>query len=248
MTQDGTFKKDKAVADTQLLGERKVRQERNRAYILIVFLLVIIALNTISYLFLFPLKTVEAVVVTVDTNTGRVVKTQSATPEKLAAEDWIKQHEAHEYVKARNTADNFDKQRLVDYVTLHSTEQVDQEFRQEITVRNLSSPYLLIGLNGRQSVVVNSISLLEKDIVQVYYETHLNRNNSADTEIKYWVAVFKFTFTGKPKLGLNQRWDNPLGYIVTSYRRDEQLSKPKAVPNIFNVLSGNRSETKEDSP
>lgn len=221
----GTLKGDKAVAEVAIGENRKLYQERNRAYLLIVGLFVLIVILSLALVTAFPLKQIEAVVVTVDTASGHVVKTQTASVDVLAANEAIILNEAHDYVVTRNTADNFDRQRLEDYIATHSTPDVDQQYRGDITIANNDSPYIKIGPRGRQTVKINSIALSDKNMAQVFFETYVWKDG-VKAETKYWQANIRFTFTGTPKLGLDKRWINPLGYIVTNYSQNEQLAKP----------------------
>jgi type IV secretory pathway component VirB8 len=232
----GTLAGDNELAAAMHGEYVRIYQQRNRAYFLVSFLLLILFMLTIALSTAFPLKEIEAVVVTVDATTGHVVKTQTANVDVLAANEAIQRSEAYEYILMRNTADYFDRQRLEDYVAIHSTEPVNLQFRGEISANNAESPYRKTGPRGRQTVKINSISIPEKNRAQVFFETNLWKDGTK-TETRYWQADFQFTFTGEPKLGLDKRWINPLGFIVTGYNKNEQLAKPVAPPKAV-ALNG----------
>lgn len=220
----GTIVGDQDIEKKQVAGTNKLRQERNRAYLFIGFLLLIITVQAVAILGLTPLKTVVPAIVTVDTHTGRVVKVQITTPDQITANEAVIQNDLYEYILNRNTADWKDRQRLSDLVHLHSTETVASQYKEEISQYNPNSPYLLMGPNGNQRVEVVGIVLLNKDTAQISYTTTLTKPGQ-ETLVRHWIATVQFKFTGKP-LTFTDRWENPLGFLITSYRKDQQLSKP----------------------
>ncbi|TJW48148.1 MAG: type IV secretion system protein, partial [Mesorhizobium sp.] len=69
-----------------------------------------------------------------------------------------------------------------------------------------------------------SVSLLNRNTASVRFATTTRRENSSTAD--NWVAVIKFRYTSTP-LKNEWRFDNPLGFQVTDYRRDQE-SAPTA--------------------
>jgi type IV secretion system protein VirB8 len=132
-------------------------------------------------------------------------------------------NELHQYAIHRNTVDPMDRQRLADRVHLHSSQEVGREYDFEMSADNPGNPYYLVGPNGKRTVEVTGISLLNRETGQVSFKT-VTRKSGSEPKTEFWTAIVRFTFTGKP-LALNDRWENPLGFAVTAYRRDQELSR-----------------------
>lgn len=217
-----TFKADADVRRQQTSEYLSVKTARNRAYALTGFLALVAACEALALYRLTPLKTVEPVIVTVDSATGHVSKIETADPRQLNANEAVRQTELHDYVLNRNTLDTHNRQLLSDLVRLHSATNVAEAFDQEMSANNPNNPYYKIGEGARRIVDVTRISLLDDKTAQVKYMTHTQRlGRTNDTE--YWVATISFMFTAKP-LNLRDRWENPLGFVVTAYRNDRELS------------------------
>lgn len=203
-------------------GLEGVKIERNRAYVLIVALVAALVATGLGFAGLAPLKTVVPAIVTVDSSTGHVVKVEVVTPETMTGNEAVIHNELHEYAIHRNSVDPADRQRLADLVHLHSSQEVGKEYDYEMSPENPGNPYYLVGPNGKRTVEVTGISLLNRETGQVSFKT-TTRKAGSEPKTEFWTAIVRFTFTGKP-LALNDRWENPLGFAVTAYRRDQELS------------------------
>jgi len=233
---NGTYIGDTITRNHEIGKLKSTTRERNRAFLAILVLFVLGVVLAISLAVVVSTRELQTYVVTVDTSSGHVVKTQVATPETVSSTEAIIMSEAHDYVVHRNMADHNDRQRLEDYVATHSTSQVAKEYRAFISSQNPDSPYARMGSRGRQTVKINSIAIPEKGRVQVFFETYIVKDGQR-TETKYWQANFAYVFNGKPKLGMDRRWINPLGFLTTNYNQVEQLAKPIAPPTKATALA-----------
>ncbi|TIS12417.1 MAG: type IV secretion system protein, partial [Mesorhizobium sp.] len=89
---------------------------------------------------------------------------------------------------------------------------------------NAQSLDKLYGRNVTISVDVKSVSLLNNTTASLRFSTTTRRENSSTTD--NWVAVVKFRYTTTP-IKNEWRFDNPLGFQVVEYRRDQE-SAPTA--------------------
>lgn len=216
-----TVKGDSEILKKQIGGSNEAKTSRNRAYLLIGLLLVVIAAQAIAIAVMMPLKTVEPVYTTLDTATGHVVKVQVLTPEALLNDEAALQSELYDYIKNCNTIDPPNRQYLSDLCRLHSTVQVARQYDAEMSADNPQNPYYMVGQDGRQTVNVTSVSLLNKDTAQVTFETTTEKAGVVKKK-EFWKATLRFKVTGEP-LALNNRWENPHGFAVTAYRKDQEL-------------------------
>ena len=88
-----------------------------------------------------------------------------------------------------------------------------------ILVSNPNSKDKLFGRETKIEVTVKSVSFLNKNTATVRLQTITKRQNTAKTED--WVSVIRFRYTTSP-LKNEYRFDNPLGFQVTDYRRDQE--------------------------
>ncbi len=223
-----TYIDDANIQHRQEQGLMSVKLARNRAYALVVLLLLVIISQAIALTALMPLKTVVPALVTVDTASGHVVKVAVINPEELTAQKSVMLNELHDYVVMRHTLDPDDRQRLSDLVRIHSTQAVASEYDAELAPENPNNPYFSLASGARRFVEVTSVNLLNQNTGQVQFRTRTGRPG-AETKIEYYTAIVRFEFTGAPR-AIGDRWENPLGFAVTAYRADQQLSHGGTTP------------------
>lgn len=217
-----TYLDNPAIRRQQEQGLTEVKLARNRAYALIVLLLGVIAAQVAALILLMPLKTVVPALATIDTSSGHVVKVALVSPEELAAQKSVILNELHDYILQRNTLDADDRQRLSDLVRIHSTDAVAREYDIELSPENPSNPYYTLPAGARRFVEISAVNLLNQNTGQVQFKTRTGKpGNNPKTD--YFTAIVKFEFTGTPR-AVGDRWENPLGFAVTAYRVDQQLS------------------------
>lgn len=217
-----TYIDDANIQHQQDKGLLAVKLARNRAYALIVLLLLVIISQAIALTALMPLKTVVPALATVDTATGHVVKVAVVSPEELSAQKSVILNELHDYVVKRHTLDPADRQNLSDWVRIHSTPSVANEYDAEMAPENPANPYLLLPGGARRFVDVTAVNLLNQNTGQVQFRTRTGQPGT-NIEPEFYTAIIRFEFTGTPR-AIGDRWENPLGFAVTAYRADQQLS------------------------
>lgn len=214
------------MADTQSqtahISERsKLKQERDRAYLLISLLLFGIVALSIAVATLASIHTVVPVISVIDAN-GHVVKQEIVQREIIQGQESLVQSQIHDFITYCNTFDPAWRQRYSDLCRLHSSQQVADIYDQEISPENTNNPYFLIGSNGKRTPKITSISAIDKQAYRVSFQSVTEKPGSAPT-IDYYTALVRFSFTNKP-LALADRWENALGFVATSYRKDQELS------------------------
>lgn len=217
-----TIKGDSALAKKEVAGYNKLKQQRDRSYLLN-------ALQGISQLgmagavvFLAATKTVIPVIVTLSSD-GHVVQQQIVTPEALTQNEAVVQGALHRFVTACNTFDPDWRQRYADICRLHATTDVARVYEAEIAPDNPQNPYLELGDSGRRSARVTAISKLGNDSYQVFFESTLERNGAV-VKTDYYNAHVRYAITRKPR-DLDGRWENSIGFLATSYRKDQELAR-----------------------
>ena len=132
----------------------------------------------------------------------------------------------YRYAIARLTYDpTVDLNRNYDIVRVMTAPQANNDFESEISNSNPHSPANVFKTSTIRSVHVLSVSPLSKDTAQVRLSTTLKRNGNQSEPEKFWVAVIRYRFTNVP-LEIQERFENPLGFQVISFRLDQESAKP----------------------
>jgi len=216
-----TFKSDPAIQQVLIGGQNKTKQERNRAYLLIGFLLVIIAALVPAVTVLSKIHTVIPAVAILDAN-GHVVKQYVVNAETITGMDSFVESQVHDFITACNTFDPAWRQRNSDLCRLNATEEVAKQYDLETAAENPNNPYYLIGPGGRRYPKITAINSLGKHAYQVDFQS-ITDKPGGDKKIEYFTALVRNTFTFQP-MALGDRWENPFGFAATSYSKNQRLS------------------------
>lgn len=217
-----TLRGDTAVQADQLGSLRKMRQERNRAYVLAALLLICMAGLAASVAVLANVRAVIPVVSVIDAN-GHVVKQQVISRESITGQESFVQSQIYDFITYCNTFDPNWRQRYADLCRLHSTPEVARQYDAETSPDNPNNPYYQLGQAGRRYPKITGITALSKDAYQVAFQI-VTEKPGGPTQTDYFTGLVRFTFTLKP-LALGDRWENPLGFAATAYRKDQELSR-----------------------
>lgn len=216
----------KAGAAWEIELYRKERRSRNIAWTVAAIAGVSTMLSLSALNLLVPLKQFEAVVVIADKTTGFVEVARSLDESKLSENDAIKTANIVRYIRARETYDPRALKDNYDLAQLYSTGQAASDLRQDFEPSNPRSKDKVLGRNARIAVTVKSVSFLNSSTATVRFSTETRRENTLQRE--HWVSVVRFRYTTAP-LKNEYRFDNPLGFQVVEYRRDQE-TLPEVLP------------------
>lgn len=216
-----TTKEDALTYLGQTSERRKLLLERNRAYLFCSLLMLCVICMGFAVATLASIHTVVPVISVIDAN-GHVVKQEIVQRGTILGQESLVQSQIHDFITYCNTFDPAWRQRYSDLCRLHSSQQVADIYDQEISPENPNNPYFLIGSSGKRTPKITSISAIDKQAYRVSFQSVTEKPGSATT-IDYYTALVRFSFTNKP-LALADRWENALGFVATSYRKDQELS------------------------
>lgn len=168
-----------------------------------------------------PLKTVEPVVITVDRTTGevgrpvRVREVAEYTPEEAVAKSFL-----HRFVLRREGFLRTQAEADFLYVSLFLTHELKERWAAHYRPENPESP-----LNyppGTEVLVdISSISFLQKDVALVRFSRRLVAP-PAPERVEWWTATIVHSFH-PAQMQEADLWRNPLGMLVSAYRRDPEV-------------------------
>ena len=196
-----------------------LRASRRVAWIVAAAAGVVAALEALALAGLAPLKTVVPYTIEVDRQTGYVQMVKGLQPGPLSETSAVTQSFLVQYVIARETFDAADLRENYRKVTLWSAGEARNSYENDMRKTNPSSPLNLYTPTTIVSTTIDSVSLLTSTTALVRFETQRRDSGGALTPQGSFVAVMAFRYTGAP-MRMEDRFINPLGFQVISYRRD----------------------------
>jgi type IV secretion system protein VirB8 len=180
---------------------------------------IVAALEALALAGLAPLKTVVPYTIEVDRQTGYVQMVKGLKPGPLSETAAVTQSFLVQYVIARETFDAADLRDNYRKVTLWSAGEARNAYEADMRKTNPSSPLNLYSPTTIVSVTIDSVSLLSPTTALVRFETARRDSGGGLAPQGAFVAVMAFRYTGAP-MRMEDRFINPLGFQVISYRRD----------------------------
>lgn len=175
----------------------------------------------IALALLVPLKTVEPYVVTVDRQSGSVQIATTLTRARLTENEAIIQAQLAGYVRARETFDATDLALQYARVQRLSAPPVAQTYVAAMAAANPASPLRTLGRGDTVAIEIKSVSLIAPGAALVRFDSRRTALAGTAPITQSHIAAISFGFADKP-LRMEDRFDNPLGFQVTRYRRDTE--------------------------
>ena len=184
----------------------------------------IAALSLIAVVLMLPLKSFEPYLVEVDKNTGYIeVKSGLTRPANLTEQEAVTQASVVRYIRNREGYDPYAIEEKFGIAALLSTGDAARELQALYSAANPQNPAKVYGKLKRVLVEVKSVSFPNSSTAIVRFST----TEKSETEAidRHWISVVRFRYTDTP-IKNEWRFENPLGFQVTSYRRDQETVTP----------------------
>lgn len=182
---------------------------------------VIALLLALALALLVPLKTVQPYVLTVDRQTGAVEAATTLKSGTLSQNEAVIQAQLAGYVIARETFDATDLAEQYRRVQVMSSPPVRSAYVAEMAASNPSSPLNTLNRGDTVAIQIRSVSLIAEGAAMVRFTATRTAAGAGVGQPTNYVAAISFGFSGRP-LRQADRFDNPLGFQVTRYRRDAE--------------------------
>jgi type IV secretion system protein VirB8 len=210
-----------------------LRASRRLAFIVAGAACLVAVLEAIALVALMPLKTVVPYTITVDRQTGAIQAAEGIRPGALSQDEAVVQAFLAQYVLARETFDATDLQANYQKVAAWSEGAARDAYVRDMQRSNPQSPLNHNDASTLVKVTVKSISMLSRGSALVRFDTERSMNGNTPSDRRAYTAVIAYHFTGAP-MAADDRFLNPLGFLVTSYRRDadapDQTSAARVAP------------------
>ena len=181
-------------------------------------------LSLLAVVLMLPLKSFEPYVVTVDQTTGYIeVKSGLTRPANLTEQQAITQANVVRYIRAREGYDPYAITENFGIAALLSTDGAARELQTLYSAANAQNPTKAYGRLKRVLVEIKSVTFPNTSTAIVRFST----DERSDTEsiVRHWISVVRFRYTDTPVRN-EWRFENPLGFQVYSYRRDQETVTP----------------------
>lgn len=172
-----------------------------------------------------PLKTVDPFVIQVDQRSGITQVVDPTTVQELTGSEAINNYFIVQYLRAREAYHISDLAYNYNLVRIMSESgTVYPQFVAEENPNNPQSNAARLGSTGTRTVKIESITYLRPQLAQVRLLIEEKSDNLGYTQ-QHMIATIGFQYI-KMNLTTEERYIDPLGFRVTSYRLDEEtLSK-----------------------
>lgn len=198
---------------------------RNRWMLIGIVALVLALLQAIALVGLTPLKSIEPFVIREEVNSGSVtvlrpVKDSTSFSENEA----LRKYFLNRYVVTRETFDPADVETNYNNVLLMTDQAAGRDFAQFAGVGNTASPINVYGPRRiKRFIRVRSISFIDQRTATVRFAAFEKQADSPE-KISYWIATAAYRFVNSPA-SEDERLVNPLGFLITSYRVDQETTR-----------------------
>jgi len=201
-----------------------LRASRRRAYFVAGAAVLVALLEAGALIALAPLKTTVPYTITVDRQTGYVETAQTLRPGALAQDEAVMKAFLAQYVLARESFDATDLQAEYNKVAAWTIGSAREQYLAFMQRSNPQSPVNLYASGTVLKVTIKSISLLGKGSALVRFDAQRLEDAHSAVERGPYTAAIAFRFTGQAMRN-EDRFQNPLGFQVTQYRRDAEFAE-----------------------
>lgn len=203
---------------------KKAKRSRTFAWFVTMVFGVITLLSLTALVMLVPLKSFEPYIVEVDRNTGYIeVKTGLTRPAKLTDQQAVTQANVVRYIRSREGYDPFAIQENFGIAALLSTGDAARELQELYSAANSQNPARVFGKNKRVTVDVKSVTFSNASTALVRFST--TEKSDTDAVTRHFISVVRYRYTETPATN-DWRFENPLGFQVYNYRRDQETVAP----------------------
>ncbi|RNJ42476.1 type VI secretion protein [Mesorhizobium erdmanii] len=181
-------------------------------------------LSLLALVLMMPLKSFEPYLVEVDRNTGYTeVKSGLTRPANLTEQEAVTQANVVRYIRNREGYDPYAIDEHFGIAALLSTGDAARDLQALYSAANPQNPARIYGKLKSVSVAIKSVSFPNASTAIVRFAS--TEKSETETVDRHWISVVRFRYTDTP-IKNEWRFDNPLGFQVYDYRRDQETVTP----------------------
>jgi type IV secretion system protein VirB8 len=207
-----------------------LERSNRRAWLVAIIAAIVALLEAVALVFLVPLKTVEPYTLLVDRQTGNVEALAPLDAQVVSADAALTRSFLVQYVIAR---ESFSLPTLQDdyrKVSLWSDGRIREAYQRMMNAANPASPLSALPKGSVIRTQVKSVSTLGEGRALVRFLTTQVDQGAAPQPAQHWAAIVNYSFSNA-EMSQADRYVNPLGFQVTSYRRDAETLPEEGIVN-----------------
>lgn len=207
-----------------------LERSNRRAWIVAIIAAVIALLEAVALVFLLPLKTTVPFTLLVDRQTGNVEALAPMDAQIVAPDSALTRSFLVQYVTARESfalptlQDDYRK------VSLWSDGKVRDAYQRAMNAATPNSPLAVLPRDASIRTEVKSVSNLGEGRALVRFQTIRIDPGASPQPPSHWAAIINYSFSAA-EMSEQDRYTNPLGFQVTSYRRDAETIPEEGIVN-----------------
>jgi type IV secretion system protein VirB8 len=159
--------------------------------------------------------------VVVDKTTGFVEVKRALAPSDLHEDEAVTTANIVRYIRMRETYDPKSLKDNFDLAQLLATGEAARDLTELYSPANPKNPIKVFGRQTVVSVVVKSVTFPNDRTALVRFSTE--EKSPTNLVSRHWVSLVRFRYSGTPMRN-EYRFDNPLGFQTTEYRRDQETA------------------------
>jgi type IV secretion system protein VirB8 len=200
---------------------RLVKRSRTIAWIVAAFSAALAGMAMTCLVLLLPLKSFEPYVIEVDKTTGFLEIKQPLADGDLTQNEAITRMNVVRFLKARETYDPTSVRENFDLAQLLSTGDAARDLLGLYGPSNPENPVTRFGRDTRVVLKIKSIQTPNPTTAIVRFSTqHIGQDTGPE---EHWVSLLHFHYSKAP-MPNEWRFENPLGFQVLDYRRDQETT------------------------
>ncbi|QKX01796.1 type IV secretion system protein [Wolbachia endosymbiont of Cruorifilaria tuberocauda] len=192
--------------------------------VLLLFTLILSVAISVSILAIFKISTastIEPFVIEIEKKSGIVQWVDPVTVKRYSADEVLNNYFIAEYVKSREIFDPYNyNYNYYTKVRLFSSSSVFNEFKNYTKLQNMDDLFSLYSDFVKNEFKIRSIQKLYDNTFQVRFTVEFTRKDGSSIR-KNRIAIMSYRYASL-EMNNQQRYVNPLGFQVTSYRVDDE--------------------------
>ncbi|QKX00974.1 type IV secretion system protein [Wolbachia endosymbiont of Dipetalonema caudispina] len=195
--------------------------QRNTLLLFVLILSVAIFVSILAILKISTSSTIEPFVIEIEKKSGIVQWVDPITIKQYSADEVLNSHFIAEYIKSREIFDPYNySYNYYTKVRLFSSSSVYNEFRDYIELQNIDDLFSVYSDFIKNEFKIRSIQKLYDDTFQIRFTVEFIRKDGSSIR-KNRIAIMSYRYVSL-EMNDQQRYINPLGFQVTSYRVDDE--------------------------
>lgn len=197
--------------------------QRNILAAITLIALVATLISSYSVAQLTPLKSVQPFVIQVDDKSGLTQVVKPLTDKDIMSTQALKGYFVAKYVRARESYDEINYEDNFTSVRIMSDPIIFKEYQKFMAPDNETSPIVLFGRTGQRVVDILSLTIVNDNAAQV--RMIIKPEGKPNKSLQPVNIIIWLTFEFVPMdLTEKERYINPVGFRVTSYTIDDDLT------------------------